>query len=550
MIIIIRSMPAWSVRLCLALLVLCMLPNVGEAATQPAFSAQAILSASPDSALTAALAQLPGERLELSTAISSAARQATDARVAEAGMIAAGQALRREKGVFDPEIFGSADWAGNDMPSASLFAGAEVLDTETSRLEAGTRIRLALGTELSASLNSQRLTSNSTFASLDPEYQAFGSLTLRQPLLKGFGPSARSDLSYAERNYEASSARYQGTLLAVRATVEVLYWELYAAERNHAVALIIRDRAEAFLADTELRAKAGLIGPSQVASAEFFLTEAEQALLETEEQLDYFSDRLASQMGRRPQALRYRAGNEPPREFELVDQDTLVIEGMRHNTELQALARDVDALRALHRGAVWDARPTLDLLGSLGGNGLSGTAQDVFFPGDPNPVRTEVDGGRSDSIDHVFGRDYPAWNVGFVFAVPIGNREGKGERDRISAEVVRAEQQLLAAERSFEEQARAQYRELDRGHRRLELAERGVAASIKQVEIGLLEFRNGSSTAFEVVRLAADLATAQQRYSAALVRTARAAAVLRQLTGGWYSGTPTDTVTDLQENGS
>jgi outer membrane protein TolC len=50
----------------------------------------------------------------------------------------------------------------------------------------------------------------------------------------------------------------------------------------------------------------------------------------------------------------------------------------------------------------------------------------------------------------------------------------------------------------------------------------------------MIEYRNGRSTAFEVVRLAADLAGAQQRYSQALVRTARAAAALTQLTGGWY----------------
>lgn len=550
MIIFLRSMPAWIVLPVILLLVLVATTSAAPDSSEPAVSAQAILSASPDSALTATLAQLPGEPLELSLAVSRAAMQATEARVAEARMIAASEALRREKGAFDPEIYGAADWTGTDTPSASLFAGAEVLDTETARYEAGTRIRLALGTELSASLNSQRLTSNSAFASLDPEYQAFGALTLRQPLLKGFGPSARSDLSFAERAFEASSARYDGALLAVQAEVEILYWELYAAERNHAVTLIIRDRAEAFLADAQLRAKAGMIGPSQVANAEFFLTEAEQALLETEEQLDLFSDRLASQMGRRPQAIRYRAENEPPREFPLVDQDILVAQGLLHNSELQALSRDVDALRALEHGAVWDARPTLDLIGSLGGNGLSGTAQDVFFPGDPNPVRTNVDGGRSDSINHVLGRDYPTWNVGFVFAVPIGNREGKGERDRMSAEVIRAEQQLLSAQRRFEEEVRAQHRELSRGSRRLELALRGVAASIKQVDIGMLEYRNGRTTAFEVVRLAADLATAQQRYSAALVRTARAAAVLRQLTGGWYSGVTSNTDSGSGENES
>ena len=50
--------------------------------------------------------------------------------------------------------------------------------------------------------------------------------------------------------------------------------------------------------------------------------------------------------------------------------------------------------------------------------------------------------------------------------------------------------------------------------------------------------QNGRTSAFELVRLGADLATAQQRYSDALVRTARALAALRQLTGGAYPSTP------------
>ena len=124
-----------------------------------------------------------------------------------------------------------------------------------------------------------------------------------------------------------------------------------------------------------------------------------------------------------------------------------------------------------------------------------------------------------------------------VLALAPGAREGKGERDRLRAQVVRAELDLLAGQRQLEVEVRAQHRELERGTKRLEIATRGVAASIKQVEIGMLEYNNGRTTAFEVVRLAADLATAQQRFSDALVRTARAAAVLRQLTGGWYPGT-------------
>lgn len=498
--------------------------------------ARSILSASPDSALVATIDELPGERLRLDDAVSNAWVFAAEARIAEAQLAAAEQAVRREKGSFDPELFGFADWGADEMPTASLFAGADVLQTERADFEAGARFFTRFGTEFTASVNSYRHTSNSAFAALDPEYTSFAALTLRQPLLKGFGPSARSSLDFAENSRQGADARYDGAMLSVRAEVEITYWQLYAAERNHGVTVLIRDRAAAFLEDTVKRNRAGIVGPSAVANAEFFLTEAEQTALDTEEQLDRLSDRLASLMGRRPSGLRYRSWDEPPAEFAVVDQDTLVAVALARNPELVAQGLDTDALRALEKGAVWDARPTLDLVGGLGGNGLSGQARDVYFPGDPDPVRTDIDGDRGDAASQAVQRDHPAWNVGLVFSVPIGNREGKGERDRLRAEIVRAEQQIVSSQRILEEEVRAQHRELQRGRKRLEIATRGVDASIRQVEIGMLEYNNGRTTAFEVVRLAADLATAQQRYSDALVRTARAAAVLRQLTGGWYPG--------------
>jgi outer membrane protein TolC len=502
------------------------------------------LPANPDSVLTATVAGFPGESLTLEEALTGARGQATSARIAQAQINAAESAVRREKGAFDPELFGRATMSGADTPSASLFAGADVLQTESTELAAGARLKTTFGTEFSATLNSLRLSSNSSFAALAPEYQSYGELTMRHPLLKGFGPAARSDLTFAESSRDGAVARYEAALLALATEVETVYWQLYAAERNLGVTLMVRSQAQAFLDDTRVRASAGMIGPSQVANAEFFLTEAEQGVLDTEEDLDRLSDRLASLLGRRPAGKRFRPGDHPPGDFVVVDPDSLVAVARRLNPELQAIMRDTEALKARERGAVWDARPSLDLIGGLGGNGLAGNPQDVFFPGNPDPTRTTISGSRGDAASQALGRDYPTWNVGLVFSVPLGNREGSGERDRLRAEVVRSEQVLLSAQRAFEEEIRAQHRELERGRQRLEIAARGVSASYKQVEIGMIEFQNGQATAFELVRLAADLGNAQQRYSQALVRTARAAAVLRQLTGGWYNGNGT------KENGS
>ena len=435
-----------------------------------------------------------------------------------------------------PELFADADWRGSDEPAASIFAGADVLETETSTYSGGLRMRTKIGTEIEASLNSVRASTNSDFAALDPEYRSFGLISLRQPLLRGFGPAADRDLNFARRNLDAATSSRDAVALAVRAEVETEFWELFAAERNHAVAILIRDRAEAFLHETEVRASAGVVGPSNVANAEFFLTEVEQALLDTEERIFRTSDRIAALIGRRPEVERFRTANAPPLEFPDANIDSLVAISMRQNFVLQALEHDIEAQRELERAASWDRLPTLDLLGELGGNGLSGSPQDVYFPGDPTPVRTDIDGGRGDALGQAVGGDYPAWGVGVALVIPIGSREGRGELGRQRAEVVRAEQQLLAGQRLVEREVRIQYRELRRSNRRLELTTQGVEASIRQVEIGMLEYDNGRTTAFEVVRLAADLASAQDRYSQAIVRTARAAALLRQLTGGWYPG--------------
>jgi outer membrane protein TolC len=178
--------------------------------------------------------------------------------------------------------------------------------------------------------------------------------------------------------------------------------------------------------------------------------------------------------------------------------------------------------------------PRVDLTASLGGSGLAGTAQNVIFNGDT--LRTTVGGTFGDATRQALKRDFPSWSLGVEVSVPIGLRSGLGEQERLEAEVVIAEQRRIQVERILEEQVRASYRDLFHGKRRLQAAKEGVLAAQEQVRIGLIEFQNGRSTAFELVRLGADFAVAQQRYTQALVRSAKAAVNLKQLTSGAIAG--------------
>jgi len=496
-------------------------------------------TANPDSALRAILTNLEGAHLSLSGAIRQGLANATSVRRAEAAHLAAQGTVRRERGIFDPELFFNLDYEDDNIPTASFFAGASILMNQQTNSQTGLRWTLPIGTRVEASLNTVRLNTNSTFAFLNPQYTSFGSLSLRQPLLGGFSSSARKQLSKAEQDLEAAQARRDQQALGLSSEVERKYWDLYEAERDYAVRKLIRDQGEAFLQETELRSKAGLIGPNQVANARTFLAEQKILLLDKEEELDLVSDQLASLIGFRPDPgmPRFVTVDEPPGDFQADPVEVMVERARENNLDLKAAQAEVESNRSLASAAGWEALPSVDLIGSLGANGLAGTAQDVIFNGDT--LRTSVGGGFGDALSQVRNRDFRTWSVGVEVRIPIGFRSGLGEKDRLQAEVSIAEQRYTEQARELEELVRTSYRELVHGKQRLVAAREGVDAAEEQVRIGLIEFRNGRSTAFELVRLGADYAAAQQRYSEALVRTAKAATSLRQLTSGLYMGTTT-----------
>ncbi len=488
----------------------------------------AITETSPDSTLQAALSTLGGSPLSLEETIQRAVENSVLARDAQAQLASARGALNREKGAFDPELFGEFSKASEKQPSASPFSGAAVLHPETTRGQAGARITLPIGTEVEASVIGSKLETNSSFSSLNPQYDAVGSLTFTQPLLEGFGPAAWGYRTQAQKGYEAALLRHENAMATVRATAESAYWDLYAAERDMAVAMVTRELAQSLLTEAQVRASAGLVGPNQVNNAKVFQSEQELNYLDAQDNLTRVSDALASFIGARPDGqMRFKTINEPPQAADVQSEDVTVERALEKNPELRAAQKDVLAMQALARASSWDALPQLDLFGSLGGNGLAGTGQDVIFGSDT--LRNSLDTGFGDALDQAIGRDYPSWAIGLRLTVPILQRGKGGERDRMRAEVVRAEQRYVQAQRTLEERVRATHRELEKGRERLALAQNGVTASFDQVRIGLIEYRGGSTTAFELVRLAADLVNSQRRYSQTLVRTAKAAAEMRVL---------------------
>lgn len=492
--------------------------------------AQAVTN--PDSALQNILEKHKGLHISLKDAIDYALKNSTSVRSAEASYMAALGSVRRESGYFDPEFFLNMNYQDQNAPTASFFSGAPILKTQQTNYQTGLRMNLPIGTELELSINGGRLNTNSEFAFLNPEYSTFGSITFRQSLFGGFTATARENLSRTERELEAQKSRFDQETRAISTVVENTYWDLYAIERNYAVQELIHDQAKALMNETQLRANSGLVGPDQVANAKTFLAEQELLLLDREEQLDNQSDLLASIIGVRPDSstARFIPLDNPPKNFNVGNIDELIELAKNNNLNLQAAQYDIEAVDVQRKAAKWKSYPTVNVVGSYSGTGLAGSARDVVFSG--QVLRSTRGGSFGDAINQVGRVDFPGWNLGVEISLPIGLRSGLGEKDRLEAQVLYTKYQYTELSRTIDEQVRVAWRELSHGNLRIKAAAAGVDAAQEQVRIGLIEFHNGRATAFELVRLGADLATAQQRYSEALVRTAKAAATLRQLTSG------------------
>jgi outer membrane protein len=494
------------------------------------FPAMAQAPASPDSALTMTLNKIQGTQLSLRQAEQSALKNATSVHMAEASYLAARGSVRQERGAFDPELFVNLSQIDQKEPTASFFSGAPILHEKQTMSSSGLRMHLPTGTNVELALNTVRLETNSSFAFLNPEFDAFGSLSIRQPLLRGFMASGRKQLTQSERLYDAEAAHYDQQVMNTVADVERSYWDLYAAWHDYAVQELSRDRAKSFLDETEKRATAGLIGPDQVANARTFLAQQELTLLDSEEQLNSLSDQLASLIGKRPDTgmTRFIPSDDPPSNFDIEPVDALVDRAVKDNRSLEASKFTMEAIKSQADAASWEALPSVDLVRSLQGNGLAGTPQTVIFGGDT--LITNRNGTFRSAINQAIKRNYPGWSVGVEVSIPIGLRKGLGEKDRLRAEVIAAQQSYIEESRALEQQVRASYRQLMHGKDRLTAVRDEVAAAQEQVRIGMIEFQNGRSTAFELVRLAEDLADAERRYSDTLVFTAKAAVTLQQMT--------------------
>lgn len=505
-------------------LALCMLlAPVTHALAQPA----AGRTAEPDTSYMAGETPVPTIGLTLDQALQLATDNSPAGRAALAQLQAARGSQMSEAGVFDPVLF-AADWQDNvDSPISSPFEPSKL---RTRSVTGGASWLSPIGTGLSLGLERVRFENDAPYTTLPTERRAHARLDFVQPLLKGFGLAAtRGELRAVQRELDAAYEALAAANFDVAANVENAYWQLFAAERALDVQRLLRQRAAVFMRDQMLRGQAGVVGPGALATANTFLAEQEAALLDARLRAAAASDRLGEAMGiHAGSGTYYHALETPPPPSPPEPLEVVLAQAFAVNPTLRAAEADSAAARARERQAARNAWPTVEAFGGYGGSGLAGVGREVVF-GDQ--ILGEVfDTGFNEAWNQVQNGDYPEWSFGIRLVVPIGWRSDRGEHERQRGFYELAREALRARRLALETAVRNAHRASELGQRELDATLALVASAEEQVRISRLEYQTGRGTAYDLVNIEGDLASARLREAVVRSRVASAAAELRRLT--------------------
>ncbi|MCD8482320.1 MAG: TolC family protein [Verrucomicrobia bacterium] len=236
------------------------------------------------------------QSLTLRDALVLALRQNPDIRVEETSPLIAAAITEQRRGFFDPRLEGSYTFRSVErqqntqefISSGGSFGTApRIFDEQSHRLNLNVATRLEWGTQIEAGMRTSKVNNSiirtSPQAMFASEHETFIGVTVRQPLMQGFGRSANTiAIRIARKNEEVEQMRLLGTIYGVSAQVASSWYDLLFAKAQRDVRRSEVAALKAVLDEQMLQVERGLLSMRQFSAAHAELAEAEEQAIQAE----------------------------------------------------------------------------------------------------------------------------------------------------------------------------------------------------------------------------------------------------------------------------
>ena len=413
---------------------------------------------------------------------------------------------------FDATLGLELSTARKTQQLASAFSSPNRMENDNDNWDLSLSQKLVTGANYQFDFTNNRNKTNSATAGLNPSYSSEFQLSLTQPLLKNFGIDLnKRNIHIAKNEVDISDHEFKTKVIETVSEVENIYWDFVFTLGDLEVKQKSLERAKDLQRRVKAQVLVGIMAPIETLQAESEVASREEFLLSAQDSIDDNQDKLKNILNidfSSPEGLSpIYPSNQANVLIVDFDFNEIVKMALSNRPDYLAKKKDLENKNILVKYQENQIYPSVDLVGSLGINGLSGEATTITsgtFQG-----TSAYGGSYGNSLTDALSTNYYDWEFGVKFSYPLGNRSAKSklsasrlEKAQLILDIKDLEKKIILEVRESARQLKTDSKRIKAATVAKKLAEEKLKAEEKKFEVGL-------STSFNVLKFQEDLAEAQ-----------------------------------------
>jgi outer membrane protein len=422
---------------------------------------------------------------------------------------------------LDPTITGTAGWDHASAPQNNSFlSNIRSLNSDTTTGTLAFEKGFLTGGSLNASwINSYQKINNPLY-SFNPATYSSLNLTFTHPLLRGFGWAVNDRyIRIGKNNRNVSDRVFEQQLITTVASVARLYWDLVSLERDISVRSDALVSAQKLLTDNKASVEEGTLAPIDVTRAEAEVARRERDLT-VSQTLARQQELIVKDFLTRT-VLKAELANVPIVPTETTDVpnhenfgtiDELAQRAFKTRPDLEQARLQLENSRISLKGSRNAVLPSLDLRAGLQENALVGDVN-RFSTSSLGPIASQPDpfflGNYGDAMGQLFHHNFPDYDVGVSFNVPLANRAARADVARDQLQVRQQQIRLRQLEKQVWLEVQNALIAVQQARETFKSAQRERILQEQTVESEVEKLSVGATTSYLVIQYQRDLAQAR-----------------------------------------
>jgi outer membrane protein TolC len=433
--------------------------------------------------------------------------------------------ITREKSAYDTLFTSQYSKYHENKQVGNALSGSSSspeIYQEKYNFDAGLKKKFTLGTQTELKLKQEEYKSNTSFLGLKPQYYGDLTMSITQPLLKDFGIEiGESLIKIASLNFEVSENEFKKQVMDVLFQVESYYWDLYFRINDLSSKENSLKLADDLLREFKIRIEAGALAPIEIYQAEAEVALRTEDVIVARSNVKKAEDNLKAALNLYEDEKYWDTvvipSDTPYIKKEVPDLSKCLNTALENRPDFKQAKLNIQAANIQLKYSKNQTLPRIDLIGSIGTNGLAGKPQDTsgafgrkkIFSFGSKPSLSPWDGHWSDVYDSMDDGDYYTYTIGFKVEFPLENRLAKSQLAKAKVKKLQSITSLKTQENVIINEVRDALRYVNTTSQVIDTAIASLRLAREKLKAEEKKYKVGMSTTHDLLEFQDDLAKAE-----------------------------------------